>query len=111
MAGIFLVADLLSQTKEERQRSQQLMATMDVLNEKMGKVTVRLGLPEKNAPWHLRCAHRSPRYTTNSDELMWAYTDEGAVKLHKTDATHKYFIRNYTELNCAIVLSILNAIG
>ncbi|WP_240488188.1 DUF4113 domain-containing protein [Halomonas sp. ISL-104] len=27
----------------------------------MGKGTVRLGLPEKNAPWHLRCANRSPR--------------------------------------------------
>nr|WP_273188684.1 DUF4113 domain-containing protein [Halomonas sp.] len=24
-----------------------------------------MGLPEKNAPWHLRYANRSPRYTTN----------------------------------------------
>lgn len=71
------------QTEEERQRSQQLMATMDALNEKMGKGTVRLGLPEKNAPWHLRCAHRSPRYTTNWDELMRAYTDEEAVRRFK----------------------------
>ncbi len=61
------------QTEEERQRSQKLMATMDALNEKMGKGTVRLGLPEKNAPWHLRCANRSPRYTTNWDELMVAH--------------------------------------
>ncbi|WP_447894250.1 Y-family DNA polymerase [Vreelandella sp. GE22] len=65
------------QTEEDRQRSQKLMATMDELNEKMGKGTVRMGLPEKNTPWHLRCAHRSPRYTTNWDELMRAYTDEG----------------------------------
>jgi len=48
---------------------------MDVLNEKMGKGTVSLGLPEKNAPWHLRCANRSPRYTTNWYELMKMYTD------------------------------------
>ncbi|MCW4148549.1 Y-family DNA polymerase [Halomonas sp. 18H] len=68
------------QTEEERQRSHKLMATMDALNEKMGKGTVRLGLPEKNAPWHLRCAHRSPRYTTNWDELMKAYTDESATQ-------------------------------
>ncbi|MEC4767917.1 Y-family DNA polymerase [Halomonas sp. CUBES01] len=68
------------QTEEERQRSEKLMATMDALNEKMGKGTVRLGLPEKNAPWHLRCAHRSPRYTTNWDELMRAYTDEGIAR-------------------------------
>ncbi|WP_219863141.1 Y-family DNA polymerase [Vreelandella piezotolerans] len=71
------------QTEEERQRSQKLMATMDALNEKMGKGTVRLGLPEKNAPWHLRCANRSPRYTTHWDELMVAYTDEGAAKKKK----------------------------
>lgn len=71
------------QTEEERQRSQKLMATMDALNEKMGKGTVRLGLPEKNAPWHLRCANRSPRYTTHWDELMRAYTDQGAAKAAK----------------------------
>ncbi|WP_367399066.1 DUF4113 domain-containing protein [Halomonas sp. 707D7] len=40
------------------------MAIMNALNEKMDKGTVRLGLPEKNALWHLRCAHCSPRYTT-----------------------------------------------
>ena len=61
------------------------MATMGALNEKMGKGTVRLGLPEKNAPWHLRCANRSPRYTTHWDELMKAYTDEGAAK---RDSSH-----------------------
>ncbi|CEP37093.1 MULTISPECIES: DUF4113 domain-containing protein [unclassified Halomonas] len=31
------------QTEEEHQRSQKLMPTMDALNEKMGKQTVRLG--------------------------------------------------------------------
>ncbi|MCB8887669.1 DUF4113 domain-containing protein [Vreelandella malpeensis] len=72
------------QTDEDPQRSQQLMATMDALNEKMGKGTVRLRLPEKNAPWHLRCASRSPRYTTNWDELMRAYTDEDAIKKRKS---------------------------
>ncbi|WP_447555711.1 DUF4113 domain-containing protein [Vreelandella sp. EE22] len=46
----------------------------------MGKGKVRMGLPEKNAPLHLRCAHRSPRYTTNSAKLMRAYTDEGMAK-------------------------------
>ncbi|MFS8173305.1 DUF4113 domain-containing protein [Vreelandella titanicae] len=38
-----------------------------------------LGIPEKNAPWHLRCAIRSPRCTTNWDEMMRAYTDEEAA--------------------------------
>lgn len=59
------------------------MATMGALNEKMGKGTVRLGLPEKNAPWHLRCANRRSRYTTHWDELVRAYTDEGAARKAK----------------------------
>lgn len=50
------------QTEEERERSQKLMATMGALNEKMGKGTVRSGLPEKNARWH---------------EMMVEYKDEG----------------------------------
>lgn len=53
---------------------------MDALNEKMGKGTVRLDLPEKNAPWHLRCANRRPHYTTHWDELMKMYTDEARLK-------------------------------
>ncbi|MGP9468676.1 DUF4113 domain-containing protein [Halomonas citrativorans] len=48
------------------------MATMDALNEKMGKETAPRA-PEKNAPWHLRCASQSPRYKTNWDELMVAH--------------------------------------
>ncbi|TFH86442.1 DUF4113 domain-containing protein [Billgrantia azerbaijanica] len=30
----------------------------------MGRGTVTLGRPSKNATWHLRCAHRMPRCTT-----------------------------------------------
>ncbi|WP_074395778.1 MULTISPECIES: DUF4113 domain-containing protein [unclassified Halomonas] len=67
-------------TREERQLGYKLMATMDTLNEKMGKEAVRLGISEKNGPWHLRCAHRSPCYTTRWDKLMRAYMDEGAAK-------------------------------
>ncbi len=44
-----------------------MMATMDALNEKMGKGVVRLGQAEKSAPWHLHCANRSPRYTMHWD--------------------------------------------
>lgn len=58
------------------------------------------GLPEKNAPWHLRCANCSPRYTTHWDELMKAYTDEGQLgkiwnKRYKTaEATVKQCVNN-----------------
>ncbi|WP_442906299.1 DUF4113 domain-containing protein [Halomonas sp. GT] len=33
---------------------------------------------KERLPWHLHRANRSPRYRTNCDELMVAYTDEGA---------------------------------
>ncbi|WP_366945553.1 DUF4113 domain-containing protein [Chromohalobacter israelensis] len=45
------------------------MAALDALNGKMGKGTVRLGVPRQNAAWHLRCAHRTPRWTTQWREL------------------------------------------
>ncbi|MWJ28139.1 DUF4113 domain-containing protein [Halomonas sp. ZH2S] len=45
------------------------MATLYKLNKEHGKNTVRLGMPRKENAWELRCAHRSPRYTTKWDEL------------------------------------------
>ncbi|WP_043527390.1 Y-family DNA polymerase [Litchfieldella xinjiangensis] len=57
------------QSEGDRQRSQQLMATLDELNRRMGRGTVKLGLPSANAAWHLRCAHRSNRSTTRWDEI------------------------------------------
>jgi DNA polymerase V len=57
------------QSEAERERSERLMATLDALNQRMGRGTVKLGVPTPNAAWHLRCAHRSPRWTTRWDEL------------------------------------------
>ncbi|MBB3185736.1 DNA polymerase V [Halomonas fontilapidosi] len=58
----------------QRDRDHQLMATLDELNGKMGKGTVRLGVPRSNAAWQLRCAHRSPRWTTQWPELPMVRT-------------------------------------
>lgn len=58
------------QTEAERQRSQKLMSIMDALNQRMGRGTVTLGTPSPGAAWHLRCAHRSNRYTTRWSELL-----------------------------------------
>jgi len=54
-----------SERAAQRNRDHQLMATLDEFNEKMGKGTVRLGAPRSNAAWHLRCAQRTPRWTTH----------------------------------------------
>ncbi|WP_458525664.1 Y-family DNA polymerase [Onishia taeanensis] len=58
----------------DRERSERLMSTLDELNQKMGRGTVRLGVPRQNAAWQLRCAHRTPRWTTQWGELMRART-------------------------------------
>lgn len=57
------------QSDAQRQRSEKLMGVMDELNQKMGRGTVRIGSPSAGAAWYLRCAHRSPRYTTRWEEI------------------------------------------
>jgi DNA polymerase V len=59
---------------EQRARNERLMATVDKLNRELGKNTVRLGMPRKQNAWELRCQHRTPRYTTNWNELPCAKT-------------------------------------
>ncbi len=61
------------QSDAERQRSAKLMSAMDALNQRMGRDTVKLGMPSPGAAWHLRCAHRSARWTTRWDELPTLY--------------------------------------
>lgn len=62
-----LMAD--QQSDDKRQRRERLMATLDRLNTRHGRGTVSLGLNRKENAWRLRCANRSPRYTTCWDEL------------------------------------------
>jgi len=76
-----MLLDLIDQPREQlslleseediakRERSQQLMATLDAMNQKMGRGTVRLGVARPDAAWQLRCAHRTPRWTTQWNEL------------------------------------------
>lgn len=57
------------QSEAERERSHKLMATIDELNKKMGRGTLKLGTPSPGTAWHLRCAHRTPRWTTRWNEI------------------------------------------
>lgn len=45
------------------------MATMDKLNRELGR-GVQLGLPRKGNVWSLRSERRTPRYTTQWNELL-----------------------------------------
>ncbi|MDI5933528.1 Y-family DNA polymerase [Halomonas kalidii] len=58
----------------QRDKGHQLMAALDEINQKMGRGTVTLGRPSSGAAWHLRCAHRTPRWTTRWEELPSANT-------------------------------------
>ncbi|QNU63659.1 DUF4113 domain-containing protein [Vreelandella titanicae] len=47
-----------------------MMATIDKLNRELGKGTVQMGLPCKGSAWSLRSERRTPRYTTQWNELL-----------------------------------------
>ncbi|MCA1773726.1 MAG: Y-family DNA polymerase [Halomonas sp.] len=58
------------QTEADAQRSESLMATVDKLNRELGRGTIQMGLPRKGNAWALRSERRTPRYTTQWNELM-----------------------------------------
>ncbi|AVI62822.1 Y-family DNA polymerase [Halomonas sp. GFAJ-1] len=85
-AGVMLLdlvdaqAHQLSLLQPTLQTHPHLMGTVDAINQRMGQGTIRFGMTDAQAPWQLRCAHRSRRYTTRWDELMEAGTHPGAIQ-------------------------------
>src|SRR5438876_10690629 len=76
-AGVILTAlvpahqvqtHLFDQT--DRERSQRLMAAIDAINTQWGTGTVRYAAVGVQPRWTMRCGHRSPRYTTQWQELV-----------------------------------------
>lgn len=53
----------------DRVRSRQLMATIDLVNRRMGATTLQFAAQGQARPWHMRCEMRSPNYTANWEEL------------------------------------------
>jgi len=61
---------LLDLPPEQRQRQRALMNVLDGVNRRHGQGTLRLALASApDRPWHMRQQRRSPRYTTNWDDL------------------------------------------
>lgn len=50
-------------------RSDSLMAAMDAVNRQFGRGVLRTGASGLSRPWSTRMCNRSPRFTTNWDEL------------------------------------------
>jgi DNA polymerase V len=56
--------------QHDRERSQRLMAALDVINTQWGSGTVSYGAVGLRPRWITRCGRRSPRYTTRWEELV-----------------------------------------
>jgi DNA polymerase V len=55
--------------QHDRERSQKLMAAIDTINAAWGSGTIRYAAVGLRPAWMMRCARRSPRYTTRWEEL------------------------------------------
>jgi DNA polymerase V len=55
--------------QQDRERSKRLMAAIDTINREWGSGTIRYAAVGLRPAWMMRCARRSPRYTTRWEEL------------------------------------------
>src|SRR5215470_14032098 len=53
----------------DRERSQKLMTAIDTINKEWGSGTIRYAAVGLQPAWIMRCARRSPRFTTRWEEL------------------------------------------
>ena len=61
--------DLFSQM-QQTPKTNNLMATMDSINRKMGKESIKLASEGFKRPWKMRQENKSPSYTTNWKQLI-----------------------------------------
>lgn len=62
-------SDLFS-TVQSSPKSEKLMTTMDAINKKMGKESIKLASEGFKRPWKMKQESKSPSYTTKWDELV-----------------------------------------
>ncbi len=53
-------------------KSNQLVATLDMINRAMGRQSVKLASERLRQPWKMKQENRSPAYTTKWEELVIA---------------------------------------
>jgi DNA polymerase V len=69
-----LQQDLFSHTHmQPSSKSDALMSTMDSINRKMGKESIKLASEGFSRPWKMRQEHKSPSYTTQWDAVPKAF--------------------------------------
>jgi DNA polymerase V len=60
----------LFEDKDKSKRSDNLMKTLDMVNQKMGRGVLHLGREGFGGDWRMRQRLKSPSYTTRFDELI-----------------------------------------
>lgn len=60
----------LFDTPAPRTGTNKLMQTMDQINQKMGRATIRLASEGFQQPWQMKQLHKSPEYTTDWNGLL-----------------------------------------
>lgn len=60
---------LFEKSKEDKKRSQDLMQLMDTINNRYGRKTIQLAASGIHQKWQMKADYKSPKYTTNWDEL------------------------------------------
>jgi DNA polymerase V len=70
-AGVILTALVQAHLfdRHDRERSQKLMKAIDAINTEWSSGTIRYAAMGLRPGWLMRCARRSPRYTTRWEEL------------------------------------------
>ncbi|MEO1430954.1 MAG: Y-family DNA polymerase [Cyanobacteria bacterium J06633_8] len=60
---------LFEKTEEDKKRSQGLMQVMDTINHLYGRETIQLASSGIRKKWQIKADYKSPKYTTDWDEL------------------------------------------
>jgi len=60
---------LFEKSKEDKARSQELMQLMDKINHRYGRETIQLASSGIRKKWQMKADYKSPKYTTNWDDL------------------------------------------
>ncbi|MGB6296639.1 MAG: Y-family DNA polymerase [Rivularia sp. (in: cyanobacteria)] len=60
---------LFEKSEADKKHSQRLMQVMDTINNRYGRNTIQLASSGIHKKWQMKADYRSPKYTTNWDEL------------------------------------------
>ncbi len=90
-----MTADLFTD-RPQTERDARLMQTLDAINTRLGRDSLRLASegPSGPRPWHGQQTRRSPRYTTHPDELPRAQANASAFSTIQAAPWQQLYLQN-----------------